>query len=83
MFDINAIVCSITGHCSLCHKKSNVSILNNGVCMACTLDLAEKCNDKGADELKVVEKDGVWHLISQEDCDYQEQHEGSEDETND
>ena len=75
MLDINAIVYSITGHCSLCHRKSNASILNNGLCMACMLDLSEKCNDKGVDELKVVEKDGVPCLIDMNDYPEQEQHE--------
>lgn len=80
--DINAIICSITGHCSLCHKKSNISILNNGVCMADTLDLAEKCDDKDVDNLKAVEQDGVECLIGDDFMDYEKNYgdEGSENE---
>lgn len=41
MFDINELVGSITGHCTLCHKKSSISIMNGGLCMACKIDLGE------------------------------------------
>jgi len=38
MFDINAIAGLISGHCTLCHKKNNISILNGGVCLSDKLE---------------------------------------------
>ena len=68
MFDINEVVGALTGHCTLCHKKSDISILNGGVCLADKIDLDEKCDDRGVDNL--LEKNGVLYN-TESDIDYE------------